>query len=96
MFISEQIQVVIDKDERLPVEFVWRGQSKIVTRVVSHWHDWGFASGVYKADWRQRRHRNYFRVECDDGKTYEIYLDRKTAEQQTWILYRIIESTESR
>ena len=90
MFISEPIKVKQDKDSRLPVEFIWRGKPKIVTSVVSEWHDWGFSSGVHKADWKQRRHRNYFRVECDDNSIYEIYMDRKTPEKPEWFLYSII------
>ena len=92
MFISESIKVEKDKNDKTPVGFVWRGVSKGVTRVISEWQDWGFAPGVHKANWRQRRHRNYFRVECNDGKTYEIYLDRKTSDKPTWYLYRIIDN----
>lgn len=90
MFISETIEVRQDEADRRPVEFIWRGESKHINRIVSEWQDWGFASGVHKADWRQRRHRNYYKVECDDGYAYEIYLDRKTADKPTWYLYRII------
>jgi len=90
VFISEAIEVKQDKDDRRPVEFTWRGQPKHITPIISEWQDWGFPAGVAKADWKQRRHRNYYRVECDDGNTYEIYLDRKDIESKTWFLYRII------
>ncbi|MCP4581252.1 MAG: hypothetical protein GY839_06510 [candidate division Zixibacteria bacterium] len=90
MFISESIKVTRDKKDKSPVGFVWRGESKTIIRIISEWQDWGFASGVHKGDWKQRRHRNYFRVECDDGKLYEIYLDRKTSGKPTWHLFRII------
>jgi hypothetical protein len=92
VFISESIEVTRDENDKSPVGFVWRDQSKTITKIISEWQDWGFASGVHKADWRQRRHRNYFRVECDDGGTYEIYLDRKTTGKSSWHLYRIIDN----
>ena len=93
MFISEPITVKQDKGSRLPVEFIWRGKLKIITRVISEWQDWGFSSGVHKADWKQRRHRNYFRVENNDNKIYEIYMDRKTSEKPDWFLYSIIDES---
>jgi hypothetical protein len=93
VFISETIEVKQDKVDKRPVEFIWRGKPRYIDRIVNEWQDWGFASGVHKADWRQRRHRNYYRVECDDGCTYEIYLDRKAPERLTWYLYRIVEET---
>lgn len=95
MFISEQIQVTLREDDRSPVEFVWRGQPRKIKRIIAEWQDWGFASGVTRANWRQRHHRNYFRAECDDGKIYEIYLDRKTPEGQAWFLYRVLASSDS-
>lgn len=91
MFVSETIEVKQDKTDNRPVEFIWRGKSRHINRIAGEWQDWGFASGVHRADWKQRRHRNYYRVECDDGCVYEIYLDRKTTEKLTWYLYRIIE-----
>ena len=91
MFISETIEVKRDKTDKRPVEFIWRGKPRYIRQIVAEWQDWGFASGVHKADWRQRRHRNYYRVKCDDGCIYEIYLDRKTAQQLTWYLYRTVE-----
>jgi hypothetical protein len=90
VFISEAIKVKQGKTDRQPIEFIWRGEPKHIVQVISEWQDWGFAAGVTKADWRQRRHRNYYRVECDDGKVYEIYRDRQDIENSTWYLYRIM------
>ncbi len=90
MFVSEAIKVTRDKKDNTPVEFFWRGQRKQITRIISTWQDWGFSEGVFKAGWRQRHHRNYFKVECNDNKVYEIYLDRKTEDKPIWVLYRII------
>jgi hypothetical protein len=91
VFISETIKVKQDKTNRLPVEFIWRGEPRHIVEIIAEWQDWNFPAGVSKADWRARRHRNYYRVLCDDNKTYEIYLDRQDIEKLTWYLYRIVD-----
>jgi hypothetical protein len=91
LFISEPIEVTIDEKLRTPVEFTWRGQSLGITEIIVAWQDWNFAGGVSKPTWRQRRHRNYYQVKCDDQIIYEIYLDRGLAGEPKWFLYRIIE-----
>ena len=95
MFISETIEVKQDKTDRRPIEFIWRGKPKYIREILTQWQDWGFAGGVKRGDWKQRRHRNYYQVECDDGKIYEIYLDRKDTDKLCWYLYRIIDDLET-
>lgn len=91
VFISELIEVDKNPTNNEPEAFYWKKCRKKIVKIVSVWQDWGFAAGTAKRNWRARRHRNYYRVECDDDKTYEIYLDRQTAEKPTWYIYRIIE-----
>jgi hypothetical protein len=92
LFVSEQIEVKTDSESRMPVEFIWRGQIKSVKSIVTGWQDWKFPGGVHKPTWRQRRHRNYYRVLCDDRRFYEIYLDRGIENEPKWFLYRIIDN----
>jgi len=94
MFISEPIEVEKDPVKNEPSKFIWREEQKRITRILSSWQDWGFPSGVSRANWRQRRHRNYYRVECDDGSICEIYYDRKSVAKQEWFLYRIVEKSD--
>jgi hypothetical protein len=75
----------------MPVEFIWKGQARKIEEIIISWQDWGFSGGTHKATWRQRHHRNYFQVRCDDKLTYEIYLDRGIADEPKWFLYRIID-----
>lgn len=91
MFISEQMEVVRGSTDNMPVQFFWRKQKKVITRIIAAWQDWGYPPGVYKTNWRLRRHRNYFKVLCNDQNIYEIYLDRKNIDETAWFLYRIIE-----
>ena len=77
VFVSEPINVSRNKKDNSPVRFEWRG--------------WKFPAGVHKPTWRQRRHRNYFKIEASDGKIYEIYMDRQKAHEPAWFLYRVLE-----
>ena len=91
LFISEQIEVVRDLTDNTPVQFAWRKQKKVVTKIIAACQDWGFSPGVYRSNWRLRRHRNYFKLLCNDQNIYEIYLDRKIIDKPRWFLYNIID-----
>jgi hypothetical protein len=91
VFVSEPIEVEKSSIDNTLLRFTWREQQKNIVDVLAVWQDWGFPAGVHKANWRMRHHRNYYRVKCDDDKTYEIYLDRQSAADQKWFLYRILE-----
>jgi len=93
MFISEPIEVEKDPDKNEPSLFIWRKKQKRITGILLSWQDWKFSSGASKANWRQRRHRNYYQVECDDNSICEIYNDRKSVDKQEWFLYRIIQKS---
>ena len=88
--ISERIEVETAAPEggvRQPVAFTWRGKRYEVRRVMSAWVDTGFGVGEVTRTWYNRRHRNYFRVEAEDGQVYEFYLDR-SGRRREWVLAR--------
>ncbi len=85
---SEKIEVECEGEPLRPVSFTWRGEMFLIKKIVRMWQDWGFAGGApRKRTWRLRRHRNYFDVETESGRIFEIYLDRKGPELE-WIIYR--------
>ena len=56
-------------------------------RAVNTWVDTSFGAGEVTRTWYNRRHRNYYRVEADDGEVYEFYLDR-SGKRREWVLAR--------
>jgi hypothetical protein len=72
---------------REPVAFTWRGKRYEVRRVINMWVDASFGAGEVTRTWYNRRHRNYYRVEADDGQIYEFYLDR-SGKRREWVLAR--------
>ncbi|OPZ63621.1 MAG: hypothetical protein BWY85_01607 [Firmicutes bacterium ADurb.Bin506] len=91
-FLSRPISVQLSADgSREPAEFTADGETYRVVEIQSMWQDYGFG-GTHPAarTWRTRRHRNYYRLRCDDGHTYEIYLDR-ASKRREWYLYRRID-----
>lgn len=87
-FISEVVEVKIGSKDKRPLLFNWQGKEYKILEVVSVWRDWGFGRGSpRKRSWRLRRHRNYYRVITDAGKTFELYLDRG-GNARKWVLYR--------
>lgn len=90
-FISEPIEVQAGDNLTAPASFVWQGRNFRVLAVVESWQDHGFgATHPVARNWRTRRHRNYYRVRAEDGRLYELYLDRG-AGQRRWYLYRCLE-----
>jgi hypothetical protein len=90
-FHCEPIQVDVDGTTRLPTAFFWHRKKYTIKRIVSAWQDVGFGSYPIpkKVPWRMRHHRNYFQVETEEKKRYEIYLDRG-GKQKIWVLTREI------
>ncbi len=85
---SEKIDVECRGEPLKPVSFTWNDQQFRVEKILRIWQDWGFPPGSpRRKTWRLRRHRTYFKVRTEGGRVFEIYLDRKAAEQ-TWVLYR--------
>ena len=87
-FIDEPVEVELSGEIPQPVSFRWRGQDYTVLEVLQTWSDWHFGEGSHRRSWRNRRHRNYFRVRTAQGQ-FELYLDRAaTVSSDRWILYQ--------
>ncbi|NLG80718.1 MAG: hypothetical protein GX492_13000 [Firmicutes bacterium] len=87
-FYSEPIDVIFHSRPGPPAAFVWRGQEHRIASVEAAWQDHGIGTVSPKhANWRLRRHRNYYRVRTDDGRVFEFYLDRGGGRRR-WVLYR--------
>lgn len=90
-FIGEAVAVEQAEGSAAPAAFTWRGATLRVVEVVGAWQDYGFgATHPAARNWRTRRHRNYYRVRAEDGRLYELYLDRG-AKRRGWYLYRCLE-----
>jgi hypothetical protein len=95
---SEKIAVTCESDAEdgpsKPVSFTWRKKEYRIEEILAGRQDWGFPAGAPRRKvWNLRRHRNYYKVRTACGRTFEIYMDRKTP-QLTWILYQEIDSQE--
>jgi hypothetical protein len=63
----ERIEVQCEGDR--PQSFVWRRRVHQVTTILKRW--------IVRVDWwRQEVARQYYKVECDNLGTYEIYYER--------------------
>lgn len=80
---------VVEGGVREPVAFTWRGRRYEVHQIINAWVDMGFGAGETTRTWYNRRHRNYYRVEADDGEKYELYLDR-SGKRRDWVLARCL------
>jgi len=88
-FICEKIEVEVERDNRFPISFIWRGEKYSITAIKSSWPDYGFGSSPApkRVPWRMRHHRTYYQVETREGKIFELYFDRG-AKEKIWILAR--------
>lgn len=71
----EAITVECDGDH--PRSFTWRQKGHRITTVLRRW--------IVRVDWwRQEVVRQYYKVECENLGTYEIYCER-----ERWFLERL-------
>ena len=75
-FFGQVIEVERDDETRAPTAFSFGGERHAVARVLTSWQDYGFPNDGRRHTWRQRRHRNYYRLQTADGRRFEIYYDR--------------------
>lgn len=76
-----------------PVRFSWRDRTLEVREILQAWSDWNFGAGSHTRSWRNRRHRNYYRVRTDEG-LFELYADRGIrGEIRKWILVQQLEDS---
>jgi plastocyanin len=69
--------ITVECEGGRPQAFIWRRQSHCITAISKRWIvlvDW----------WRQEIARQYYKVECDNLGTYEIYCER-----DRWVLERL-------
>lgn len=88
-FISQEIAVARNESSGDPISFEWSDRKYIISEIIAAWPDWGFSAGAPKRkSWRMRRHRNFYRVETDNGDVFELYHDRGLKlEGGKWILH---------
>lgn len=87
-FISEKIKVELSEENlREPIFFIWRGEKYIIQKIINQWQDWtlGGIPAPKRGAWRQRRHRNYYRILTNNNEQFDIYYDRG-AKTPVWIL----------
>ena len=75
-FFGQQISVERDPATREPTSFSFKDETHDVALIMTSWQDYGFPSDGRKHTWRQRHHRNYYRVKTPEGRQFEIYYDR--------------------
>ena len=69
--------ITVQLEGGYPRAFTWRRRLHTVTNILKRW--------VVRIDWwRQEVGRQYYKVECDNLGTYEIY-----REQDGWFLERM-------
>ena len=89
-FFGQRLKVTCERDADgfvLPAEFALGDEVIRVTEVLRQWHDSGFAATSPQRTWLERRHRTHYRVRGDDGRIYELYVDR-TGGRRDWFLVR--------
>lgn len=75
-FFGQIIEVERDADTREPLAFSFKDERHTIAVIMTYWQDHGFPNDGRKHTWRQRRHRNYYRVRTNEGRDFEIYYDR--------------------
>ncbi len=89
-FFGRRVSVTCEQDAAgfsLPAEFTLGDEVIHVREVLRQWHDSGFAATSPRHTWLERRHRTHYRVRGDDGRVYELYVDR-TGSRRDWYLLR--------
>ncbi len=86
-FIDEEIKVQPGECYPELNWFDWRGKKHEVAKVSETWQDYGFAGWMKKPRWWQRRHKNFYRIETKEGRTFEIYCDRGS-KKRVWVLLK--------
>ena len=82
-FFGQEIKVTVSAKVKVPVSFHLGDQEYIIGDIIQAWHDYGFGkASLHHENWRQRHHRNYYRVKTTEDETFEIYHDRGTSLEQ--------------
>ena len=84
-FFGQQISVGRDPETREPTSFSFKDETHEVARIMTAWQDYGFPNDGRKHTWRQRHHRNYYRVETSEGRKFEILLRQGRLDGQSQV-----------
>jgi hypothetical protein len=69
--------ITVECEDGRPRSFIWRSSVHSISAIVRRW--------IVRMDWwRQEVSRQYYKVECDNLGTYEIY-----SERGRWFLERL-------
>ena len=78
-YFGKRIEVTVTGDVQRPASFTLDGVSHLVAEILFYWQDYGFGKASDRRHtWRQRHHRNYYRVRTTDDEVFEMYHDRGT------------------
>ena len=90
-FIGQKIDVTTDGTIKEPMSFNWKNRGYDIAEILLSWMDWGFPQGSSQHDWKNRRHRNYYRVRTTSDNIFEIYHDRgPSGNTDDWYLFQQI------
>ena len=92
-FFGKEIDVSVTGQVRVPASFRLGDREYVIAEIIEAWPDYGFGRNPRPhQQWRQRHHRNYYRVRTTGGEVFEIYHDRGTnlkhPQYKKWILTR--------
>jgi hypothetical protein len=69
--------IIVTVEDGRPRSFVWHRSVHPISAVLKRW--------IVRVDWwRQEIARQYYKVQCENGGTYEIY-----REHDRWVLERL-------
>lgn len=112
-FIGEPVEVhfnqppTLEKKPGPPDSFTWRGETFIITEILSEWHDYArygrMARNMTAEHSRRAGQRgswgvgqDYYRIQTSNGRIFDLYYDRapKSVDQRkgAWFLDRELES----
>ncbi|MCR4403715.1 MAG: DUF6504 family protein [Candidatus Acetothermia bacterium] len=81
-FIAEEVEVRFAERPGLPSAFTLQGKEHRIVEILSARQALDF-----KRSWWRRRHRDYYLVRTDQGRTFELYFHRGPG-RRYWVLYR--------
>lgn len=82
IFIGEDVEVELSGPEGIPSHIIWRGKKYRILNIVATWQRLDL-----QRRWWKRRHRDYFLIEVENGKMWEIYRHRGPGDR-FWRLVR--------
>ncbi len=87
-FIGQPIAMLETSTGGEPLCFRYGREKHGVVEILDQWQDYGFSPAATKRNWRNRRHRNYYKLRTDKGLHALIYFDRgvKPESPKQWVI----------